>query len=193
MISKLALVLDKKDKGGVIMQRKYMLIVIMVGLFIVGCTPPPTRIEVPPSDEYTIYARGLSTDQRVEEEADAAAVLEARNELAASIEAHIKSLTKRAREQIGIGKDAELNSQFSKAIKQTVDQTLNFSTLYKAAETRWDKKRNAFRAEVIYKIDIGPVNNRMMENIKQRQNLYERFRTSELFKELEEEIEKEKS
>ncbi|MBC8487292.1 MAG: LPP20 family lipoprotein [Bacteroidetes bacterium] len=164
---------------------------ILAILLLVGCASSPKRLVTPPSDEYTLYARGLSTDQLVEEEADAAAALNARNELAASIENHIKSLTKRAREQIGIGKDAELNSQFSQAIKQTVDQTLNFSTLYKSAETI--KKRNAFRAEVIYKIDIGPVNKRIMENIKQRQNLYERFRTSELFKELEEEIEKEGS
>ena len=64
---------------------------------------------------------------------------------------------------------------------------------FKAAETRWDENRNGFRAEVIYKVDIGPVNKSILENIKQRKNLYERFRTSELFKELEEEIEKKES
>jgi len=126
----------------------------------------------------------------VEEEADISAGLNARNELATSIETHIKSLTKRAREQIGIGKDAELNSQFSEAIKQTVDQTLNFSTQCDAATTVWDKERNGFRAEVCYKIEVGPVNARMMENIKERKMLYERFRTSELFRELEDEIQK---
>ncbi len=166
-----------------------LLISISAIILLMGCAAKqPERLVVPQSDEFTLYGRGLSTDQLIEEEADAAAALSARNELATSIEAHIKSLTKRAREQIGFGEDAELNSQFTSAMKQTVNQTLNFSTLYKAHTTVWDKKVNGFRAEVIYKVNIGPINQKMMENIKQRQNLYERMRTSDLFQELEEEI-----
>ena len=172
---------------------KKQITTMMAILLLIGCASAPKRLVTPASDEYTLYARGLSTDQLVEEEADGAAVLNARNALAATIETHIKSLTKRAREQIGIGKDAELNSQFSTAIKATVNQSLNFSSEYAVTETRWDKKRNGFRSEVIYKVDIGPLNQRMLENIKQRKNLYERFRTSELFNELEEEIDKEES
>ncbi len=160
-------------------------------LLLMGCASThPDRLEVPASDEFTLYARGLSTDQLIEEEADAAATLNARNELASAIEAHIKSKTKRAREQIGVGEDAELNSQFSSAMIQTVNQTLNFSTLYKAQTTEWDKKVNGWRAEVIYKVNIGPINQKLMENIKQRQNLYERFRTTQLFDDLEKDIEK---
>ncbi len=166
---------------------------MMAILLLIGCASAPKRLVTPASDEYTIYARGLSTDQEIEEEADRAANLNAREELSASIESHIKSLTKRAREQIGLGKDAELNSQFSVAIKSTVNEALGFSVPFKTAETRWVKRLNAFRAEVIYKVDIGPLNQRMLENIKQRKNLYERFRTSELFNELEEEIDKEES
>jgi len=170
---------------------KKQIIVGITILLIVGCASTYTRLVVPKSDEFTVYARGLSTDQLIEEEADAAAVLNARNGLASNIETHIKSLTKRAREQVGIGKDAELNSQFSGAIIATVDQTLNFSSEYSVNPTVWDKKKNGYRAEVIYKINTGPVNKKMMENIKKRKNLYERFRTSELFRELENKIEKE--
>jgi uncharacterized lipoprotein NlpE involved in copper resistance len=174
--------------------RKVIVISVAAILLLMGCASThPERLEVPASDEFTLYARGLSTDQLIEEEADAAAVLNARNELASAIEAHIKSLTKKAREQIGVGKDAELNSQYSSAMKQTVNQTLNFSTLYKAHTTVWDKKVNGFRAEVIYKVNIGPISQKLMENIKQRQNLYERFRTTDLFDELEKEIEKSKT
>ena len=184
------------------------LIVSMVAiLLLIGCASTtngvpsrqprpaitPKRLVTPASDEYMLYARGLSTDQLVEEEADRAAILRARQQLAATIETHIKSLTKQAREQVGIGRDAELNSQYSNAVKATVKQTLNITVPFKAAETRWDENRNGFRAEVIYKVDIGPVNKSILENIKQRKNLYERFRTSELFKELEEEIEKKES
>lgn len=175
---------------------KRTIISILVILLFAGCgswfASNQLRLVTPNSDQYTLYARGLSTDQMVEEEADEMAILNARNQLAATLEARLKSLTKRAREQIGIGKDAELNSQYSIAIKQTVDQSLNFSSQHAVAETKWVKKLNAYRAEVIYKVQIGPAKEQMMENIKQRKKLYERFRTSQLFQELEEEIDKER-
>jgi len=190
------------------MKRKYTIIGIILVSFIVGCatkpevTPqikppsrpitPPKRVEVPPSDEFTLYARGLSTGMMREEDADRRAALSARNELATSIETHIKSLTKDAMEQIGMGKDADLTSLFSSAIKATVDQTLRFSVLHSAKPTIWDERMNGFRAEVVYKLNIGPINEQMLDNIKQRKNLYEQFRASELFNELEDEIEKQR-
>jgi len=164
----------------------------MIGILLIGCagTKPPDRIVVPRSDEFTLYARGLSTDQTNEELADNAAVLQGRNELAASIETHIRSLTKQAREQVGAGDESELNSLFSQAIKATVDQTLIISVVHSAAVTRWDTRANAFRAEVVMKIDLSAVNLSMIDNLKQRQLLYQRLRTGNLFLELEEEIEK---
>ena len=172
---------------------KRSIISALIIVLFVGCASVAKRLIEPPSDEYTLYARGLSTDQLAEEEADFSAELNARNRLATQIEAHIKSKTKRAREQVGIGKDAELNSQYSIAIKQTVDETLNFSSVYEIAETRWDKKVYGYRAEVILKVDIGPINELMLDNIKQRKNLYERLRTSELFNEMEEDIDKKRA
>lgn len=158
---------------------------------MLGCAG--SRIPLPKSDEFTLYARGLSTDQTKEENADAAAKMVGRNELATMIQVHIRSLTKQASEQVGIGKNSELNSLFSQAIKQTVDQTFSGSTLHDAAVTKWVRRLKAYRAEVVMKIDTGPVNEQMLDNIKQRQRLYERFRTSALFKEMEEEIEKQRA
>ena len=156
-------------------------------MILAGCagTQPPPGLTIPQSDQSTLYARGLSTGLVREEAADRAAVQRAREGLAAMIEVHVKSLTKQASEQIGIGADAELNSTYSEVIKSTVSQSLNFSTPFQRAPTVWDKRTNAYRAEVIYKIDIGPINDQIMENIKARKNLYERFRTTDLFKELE--------
>lgn len=171
------------------MMRKVSQFLGVLGIiFMAGCagTQPPSGLTVPPSDASTLYARGLSTTLLVEEAADNAAALRARNELATMIEAHVKSLTKQASEQIGIGKDAELNSAFSEAIKQTVNQSLNFSSQYQKAPTTWVKRLGAYRAEVIYKVNIGPINDQLMENIKARKNLHERFRTTGLYDELEE-------
>lgn len=171
------------------MKKTSTILACLIIISMIGCagSQPRVGLTVPQSDASTLYARGLSTTLLVEEAADNAAALRARNGLAAIIETHIKSLTKQASEQIGIGKDAELNSSFSEAIKQIVNQSLNFATQYKKAPTIYDKRLGAYRAEVIFKIDIGPINDQIMENIKARKNLYERFRTTELFEELEKE------
>ena len=174
--------------------RKASQILGVVSLVIMaGCagTQPPMGLTAPPSDQSTLYARGLSTGLVREEAADRAAVQRAREALAAMIEVHVKSLTKQASEQIGIGADSELNSAYSEAIKSTVNQSLNFTAPFQRAPTVWDKRTNSFRAEVIYKIDIGPINDQLMENIKARKNLYERFRTTELMKELDAETQEE--
>lgn len=162
------------------------------GLLLIGCvsTKPPERLVTPPSDEFTLYARGLSTDQRMEEMADRAAELQGRNALATAIQTHITSLTKQAAEQVGINEDSEMSRMFSQAIKLTVDQTLVGSVVHSNAVTRWDKRVGGFRAEVVMKIDIGVVNKNLIENLKQRKLLYERMRTGELFQELEAEIKK---
>ena len=154
---------------------------------IIGCAGVvKQRVTTPASDQYTLYARGVSDGLRMESASQSQAQLDARNNLATTIENHIKSLTKSAAEQIGLGKDSELNSMFSQAIKQTVNQTLNFSLVHDGPLTT--EKKGIYRSEVVVKIDLGPVNQEMVESIKERKRLYERFRTSNLFKELESEI-----
>ena len=147
------------------------------------------NVTTPASDQYTLYARGVSDGLRTESTSQRQAQLDARNNLATSIENHIKSLTKSAVEQIGLGNDSELNSMFSQAIKQTVNQTLSFSLIHEGPVTT--QKKGIFRSEVVVKIDLGPVNQEMVESLKERKRLYERFRTSNLFKELESEIDSE--
>jgi len=160
---------------------------------IIGCAAGVVkqRVTTPASDQYTLYARGVSDGLRMESASQSQAQLDARNNLATTVENHIKSLTKGAVEQIGLGKDSELNSMFSQAIKQTVNQTLNFSLVHEGPVTT--QKKGIYRSEVVVKIDLGPVNQEMVESIKERKRLYERFRTSNLFKELESEIDSESS
>ena len=176
------------------MRKKLQLLTTsLVLMTVIGCAAGivKQRVKAPLSDQYTLYARGVSDGLRMESASERQAQLDARNNLATSIENHIKSLTKSASEQIGLGKDSELNSMFSQAIKQTVNQTLNFSIIHEGPITT--KKKGIFRSEVVVKIDLSPVNQEMMENLKQRKRLYERFRTSNLFKELENEIDTQSS
>jgi ribosomal protein S20 len=165
----------------------------LVLMTVIGCAAGVVkqRVTTPASDQYTLYARGVSEGLMKENLSERAAQASARNELATSIQTHIKSLTKSAAEQIGLGKDAELNTMFSEAIKQTVDQVMSFSSVHEGPVTT--EKKGIFRSEVVVKLELGPVNQEMMENLKERKRLYERFRTSNLFKELESEIDSESS
>ena len=168
--------------------KRQLLTTCLVLMTLIGCAAGVVKQKVttPASDQYTLYARGVSEGLMRENLSERAAQANARNELATSIQTHLKSLTKSASEQIGIGKDAELNTMFSEAIKQTVNQVMNFSTIHEGPVTT--EKKGVYRSEVVVKLDLSPVNQEMMENLKQRKRLYERFRTSNLFKELESEI-----
>ena len=113
----------------------------------------------------------------------------AQQRMAGFIDTHVKGLTKRAREQIGLGKDAELNSMFSQATKATVNQSLKFMTVYGNYKTTGSSKKG-YKTVVWGKLNCGPINDEMMENLIIRQRLNERLRTSQLFTELEDEIAK---
>ena len=179
------------------MRIKQQLLTICLALMtFIGCAGGikglvKQNVTAPASDQYTLYARGVSEGLMRENLSERAAQANARNELAATIQNHIKSLTKSAYEQIVLGKDAELNTMFSEAIKQTVNKVLNFSLVHDGPVTT--KKKGIYRSEVVVKIDLGPVNQEMVESIKERKRLYERFRTSNLFKELESEIDSQSS
>ena len=170
---------------------KGRLTIVATFLFIIGCASNLNWLNVPPSNDETFYAGGYATMPR-QKESSQSAVLMARQELASQIETHITALTKEAYEQVGIGKDPEINAIFSNAVKATVDQSLAFSVPNIPSISK-NVKNNQVRTEVVYKLDVGPVNQAMLDNIKERQMLYQRFRTGELFNELEENIEKERA
>ena len=175
------------------MMKKGRLTIIATFLFILGCASSGNKrtIVVPVFTGETLYAYGVAT-RVMEQQSIEAARLNARNELASQIETHVRSLTKNASEQVGIGRDTEINNLFSSAVKATVDQTLNFSVPHEPPVTK-DVENGQNRTEVVYKLDVGPVNQAMLDNIKERKMLNERMRTSELFNELEEEIEKKRA
>ena len=176
--------------------KQQLLTICLALLTFIGCAGGikglvKHNVTTPASDQYTLYARGVSTGMQAEWLSEKDATTKARQELATSINNHIKALTKSATEQIGLGKDSELNTMFSDAVKQTVNQSLDFSLIHEGPVTT--EIKGEFRSEVVIKLDLSPVNQEMMENIKQRKRLYERMRTSNLFKELESEIDSESS
>ena len=51
-------------------------------------------------------------------------------------------------------------------------------------------EKNIFRTYVLIEMPIGEANEQLMNKIKANQNLYTRFRASQAYKELDDEIEK---
>jgi hypothetical protein len=109
-------------------------------------------------------------------------------DIAAQMENHLSGLSKRFDEEVGLAQDSELLTQFTQASKSIVDQTITGSRIEKQ-EIRKEPD-NIYRAFVLVSMPIGTANIALMEKIKQNRLMYTQFRNTEIFKELETEVEK---
>ncbi|RMD93811.1 MAG: hypothetical protein D6813_03390 [Calditrichaeota bacterium] len=121
---------------------------------------------------------GLATDK---------AVTSARAEIGRQMEVRIQSLQKRFDEEVGLAEDSELRQMFTQATKTVVSATLSGS---RVREQKHCRQGQTWQAFVLVEYPIGAANQALLEQIKQNQNMYTRFRASETFKELEDEVKK---
>lgn len=110
-----------------------------------------------------------------------------RNEIAQQLEVKYNGLTKRFQEEVGLGADSELLDQYTQVYKSIVSQTLNGSRVNKQEVM---SEPEVYRAFVLVEMPIGEANQALMSKIKANENMYTRFRASQAFKELDDEIEK---
>ena len=113
---------------------------------------------------------------------------QARVDLAQQMETKIKSMTKQFTEEVGLGEDAEFLSQTSVVSKSVTSKVLNGSRARQVETIKEDGV--IYRAYVLMELPIGPANSALLDAVKKQQNLYTRFRSSQGFQELEEEVEK---
>ena len=113
---------------------------------------------------------------------------QARVDLAQQMETKIKAMTKQFTEEVGLGEDAEFLSQTSVVSKSVTSKVLNGSRARQVETIKEDGV--IYRAYVLMELPIGPANSALLNAVKKQQNLYTRFRSSQGFQELEEEVEK---
>ncbi len=170
----------------------------LAAILLVGCgrsTEPLQKTDmgdVPdwylnqPSDPNYLHAVNTSTSKDMQTAVDKATQA-ARVEVGRQVELKINALQKRFTEETGIGDDAQLLDQFTQASKTVVSTSLSGS---KEKQKKIIKDGNNWRAYVLVEYPLGAAQEALREQIKKNEQLYTRFRASQTYKELDDEVQK---
>jgi len=177
----------------------FVLVFFVVGMMACGGPPPPaegtpeaTLVSIPewysnpPQDPNYLFAANTAMSRDMQLSIDKAKQ-SARTDLASQLEVKVKGLTKSFTEEIGTADDSEILQQFTEASKAVVSTTMNGTRVNKQ-EIVIDQ--GIYRAYVLMELPLGAANMALMQQIKNNQNMYTRFRATQAFDELEEEVEK---
>jgi len=182
---------------------KFTLPVLLAAVCLAGCaakpktgiTPPATPAVIesapkwylaPPQDPNFMFATGTATSRDMQLARDKASDA-ARMDMAKSIETRFDGLSKRFQEEVGTAIDAQYLDQFTQATKSVVSQVLTGVTIDQSTVAN---ESGVFRFYVLMKMPLGASSEALLNRIKQQEQLYTRFRSSEVFKELETETQK---
>lgn len=130
-----------------------------------------------------IAAVGIA-NSRQSDIAVARAKLNARTQLAQAIQVKIENLEKAFVEEIGEAATSEINELFSSATKQITSQTLQGSV---PLEQTFDEDSNGVITAYVLMVQNPEIVDTVLKN-NSAQHLYERFRASKAFEELDREI-----
>ena len=173
------------------LNKKLTVIILGVGLAILNscssslrtdCSPPEWFFK-PPTDPNHFFAVKTATSTNMQlaiEKAETAA----RGGISKQVVAHVKTLEKKFIEEVGGVENAEVNQHFKTVIKIVSKTTLVGS---KVIESKVCNENNGYRAYVLVDYPIGVANKALVEQLKKDKLLYERFRSTSAYKELEEE------
>lgn len=176
---------------------KSLLAAAIVTLVLVGCggSQPLQKTDTgdvpewysnPPADPNYLDAVNTATSKDMQTAVDKATQA-ARTELGRQVEVKINGLQKRFTEETGIGDDAQLLDQFTQASKTVVSTSLSGS---KEKQKKIVKDGNNWRAYVLVEYPLGAAQEALREQIKKNEQLYTKFRASQTYKELDDEVQK---
>ena len=168
-------------------------------LLLVGCgskqsgiTPDPTTKDIPkwflnkPSDPDFHFETGTATSRDLQLAQDKAGDA-ARMNMAKWIETKFKGLSDRLQEEVGTGEDAQYLDQFTQATRAVVSTTLTGVSVDKS-EVVVDG--GLYRVYVLMKMPIGASSAALQNKLKQQEQMYTRFRKTQVFEDLEEQTTK---
>lgn len=185
--------------------------VLLLSIIILGCggkektpaaqpvvspanTPEGMEVQVPdwfakpPSDPNYLYAPATfkATDMGLSIEH---AMQAGRDELARQIAVRVTNMMKRYQEETGGDEEsAEFLSTVSTVSKSIADEVISGSSCKE--RKIYKEGARSFRAYALMELPIGSMNAALLEKVKENKNMYTRFRASQAFQELEEEVQK---
>lgn len=144
---------------------------------------PDWMVENPDDPNY-LFGTATATSRSMQTAIDKAET-SARGDIASELQTKFSGLTKQFQEEVGTGSESELLTQFTQAQKEVVSQVLNGAGV-RAREVVTD--RGIYRAYVLMEMPIGEAASKLMSRLQQNRDMYTRFRSSQAFEELEEEV-----
>jgi hypothetical protein len=145
----------------------------------------PNWFSSPPEESDYLFGTGTSTSRSMQMAIDKASTT-ARGNLASTLESQFESLSKQFEEEVGSSSNSELLTQFTQAQREVVSQVLN------GVSTRDRQILNedgVYRAYVLVEMPIGQAAAELMRKLQQNDDMYTRFRSTQAFEELDEQVE----
>ena len=139
-----------------------------------------------PEDPNSLFETATATSQDMQLAVDKA-VQAARTNLARQVDTKVQALQKRFQEETGLGQDSQLLDQFTQASKTVTSATLSGSKVKKQQPM---KDGSIWRAYVLIEYPLGAANEALRAQIKKNEQLYTKVRASEVYKELDDAVEK---
>lgn len=139
-----------------------------------------------PNDPNYFFAPSTATSKDMQLAVDKATA-DARAELARKIGVKVDDIVKRFKDEVGTGENSQLLDQFTTATKQVTSQTIYGTNVSKKHVV---KDGTNWRAYVLMEYPLGAANQMILQQIKQNEEMYTRFRATQTFEELEKEVEK---
>jgi thiaminase len=140
----------------------------------------------PPQDPNYLFAAATAMSRNMQVSVDKAKQ-QARTDLASQLEVKVKGITKSFTEEVGMNEESELLTQFTEASKAVVSTVMN-GTRVKNQDIKVEN--GIYRSYVLMELPLGAANAALMQQIRNNENMYTRFRATQAFDELETEVEK---
>jgi hypothetical protein len=163
--------------------------------FLIGCGAstnttsegdiPAWYLQEPNNPDY-LFAAASATSKDLQLAIDKATT-DARANIAQQVQLKLEGLQKSFTEEVGTGENANLLEQFTTATKTVVATELTGSQVEKKEVIQ---DGDLFRSYILVKYPIGAAGQALLGQLKNKEELYTRFRSSQAYKELEEEIKK---
>ena len=150
---------------------------------------PKWFIDTPDKEGYK-YTTATATSQDMQLAVNKAR-LDAAQTLAGQVSSEMNGLVKRAQEETGLGADSDLIDQFSQTQEQVITTSLkDWKVSEKEIQEEKSNNQRIYRAYVLIEWDEGAANKRLLQKIKEDEKLYTLMRSTELFEEMDEKVEK---
>lgn len=145
----------------------------------------PAWFTNPPEDPNYVFAPSTASSRDLQTAINRATV-DARAEIGRNVEVRIEAMQKNFTEEVGVDEDATFRQMFEEVSRTVVATALNGSQV---KEQQTEQDGNLWRAFVLMEYPIGAANKQLMDQMREREEMYTRFRQSQSFQELEKAVE----